>query len=251
MSPSDLSRALPHRILNISLVGLLLAGASCGGGGSKADSGPPAGDGGGVDRNLTDRGPGGGDTSVGGTPAMQCLALTAVICDRLAECEMATPADVASCNKLLAVQFGCDRATADFGACINDTKALTCAQLFTANGIAPPMSCDTPLNIPLSDAQMKCVTLVNTICQRSNECQGGTATPAQLAMCAEELIFGMDGIPCPIVVGVGPKFDMCIAEIKMLMCRNPDAGVPDAGAADAAPPPSMTPSCNMVLLTPQ
>ncbi|HET6280916.1 MAG TPA: hypothetical protein VFH73_08120 [Polyangia bacterium] len=257
MFPSKRFGAPSHRILSLPLIGLLLAGASCGGGSSaKPDGSTPGND----TAAMGDRGGGGGSSGgdvgpIGNTPVEQCKGLVAVICSRFGECQMKTPADVADCNVVLNVQFGCDRATsAEFPTCLTDTRALSCASLFTANGIQTPASCDTPLNIPLSDAQTKCVALVNALCQRSNECQGGTATPQQLADCADQLIFGAMGIPCPIVVSVSAKYDMCLAEIKVAMCTvRPDGGAADASmpadAGDAAMMSSI-PSCTGVIMTP-
>ena len=259
MSPSLRLGASSLYILSLPLIGFLLASPSCGSSSSaKPDGSPPAGSDGGVDKGgvVSDVGPGGGSDvgPIGNTPPEQCRGLVAIICARLGECKMATAAEQADCNVVLNVQLGCDRATSTaFPACLTDTRALSCASLFTANGITTPASCDAPLMIPLSDAQTKCVNLVKALCQRSNECQGGTATQADLDACVQEAIFGMDGIPCPIVVSVGPKYDMCLAEIKVAMCRNPDGGAADAGM----PPPmgdggmmTSLPSCTGVIMTP-
>lgn len=253
MFPSKHLGAPSHRILTLPLLGLLLASASCGGGSSaKPDGSTPGND----TAAMGDRGGGGssgGDVGpIGSTPPEQCKGLVAVICSRLLACDAtATPQDQTDCSALLNVEFGCDRATsADFPTCLADTRALSCASLFTANGVQLPASCNTPLDIPLSDAQTKCIGLVKAICDRSNTCQGGTATAQQLADCSDQLIFGMNGIPCPRVTAVGAKYDMCLAEIKMIMCVAPtDGGAPDAGMAMPDGGPSMIPSCMNLLTT--
>lgn len=249
MFPSE--RFGAHRIFSLSLLGLVLAGASCGGGGNKADAGPPSGTDGAIDRGGTGGIGGGGGADVGpigSTPAAQCTGLVSIVCSRLVACDPAvTPMQQANCNKVLNTQIGCDRATSEaFPACIADTQALSCASLFTETGLDLPGSCTAPLNIPLSTAQTKCIDLVAADCTRAFQCGGVAApTPAQLNACIEDTIFADDGVPCLVATGVGPKYDGCLAELKAAPCAPApvDGGAPDAGTGnpDAANP---VPSCS-------
>jgi hypothetical protein len=262
MSPSTVARLAQHS-LTISTLALILVGAACGssGGGSKTDGGGGgAGGGGGSDAGGgSDLGLPGSDAPIGATPAEQCNALVTTLCTRGGECLNTTPAQQSNCQTLLNVQFGCERATLPFTACVQDTRALSCSALFPMGSASPPASCDMPLEaIPVSQAQMQCVALVRALCTRSAECQNIMATPAQIDGCVEEAIFGMDGIPCPFVTGVSATYDMCVAQVRADPCITPpDGGAPDGGTPDGGAPADAgmpnggrLPACNRVLITP-
>lgn len=242
-----------------SLVFVVVAGASCGGGGAGPDGGFPgtagtkassAGTAGttgsqgtaGVTGTAGATGTAGTRASTGaagttvapaGSPVALCRELVTTLCTRLNQCEGldASAQDTADCVTLENVEFGCDLATsAGFPTCLNDVKVLSCAALFTAQGLAAPASCDEPLNtIPLSVAQMKCAALGHTICQKFFMCDGVTPTAADLAACDQEAFFE---IQCNYAVDVGPTYDQCLTDFPKSTCPPPpDAGTDAGGGA--------------------
>jgi hypothetical protein len=219
----------------VAVFGLVLASASCGGGNASPDGG------GGT-------GAGGGGAPATGTPVQMCNQLVHSICTRDVSCNAAdgSAGALADCELLENVLFGCDRATStNFGDCLNDTKTVSCAGLFTPNGLFTPASCDDPLNIPLSDAQMKCVALVRTLCTRALQCDGQVnPAPVDVQDCEASIFFDPAGIPCPYATGVSATYDQCVTELAAAPCPAPDGGTADGGGGGPIA------SCQAVIMTP-
>src|SRR5258706_11145987 len=167
------------------VLALALAGAAggCGGGGGAVD----------------------GAAGSTGTPVAMCMQLVTTLCTRLDnECKLAD-GGVSDCEKFQNVAFGCDRATSTgFADCLKDVKALSCGGLFPASGLVLPGTCNEPINIPPSDAQTKCASLVELVCDPTDVCNHVTPvqTP-QLTACLQD---GVDQIGCQFAVGVGPTY---------------------------------------------
>jgi hypothetical protein len=146
------------------------------------------------------------------------------------------------------IEFGCDRAmSAGFAGCITDVNSLSCASLFTANGLATPASCDEPLNsIPLSDAQMKCIALAQVICQQGAACAAITMpSAAELAQCAQDVAIQ---IQCGFAVGVSATYDQCLADLPNAPCSSVDGSAMDGGTDGGSAP--AVPSCKGVIKGP-
>jgi hypothetical protein len=180
------------------LIALASAAASCSGGGAKPDGSSTGAAGGGA----------AGTSGGGGNAVTLCKELVSTLCNRSNTCGMlnATPQEIADCITLENVEFGCDRAASTgFPTCLSDVKLLSCAALFTPQGLSPPASCDEPLNtIPLSVAQMKCAALGHVICQKIFMCDGVTPTANDLAACDAEAFFAIE---CQYAVDVGATYD--------------------------------------------
>jgi hypothetical protein len=220
-----------------SLIGVFLAGASCGGGAAQPDSG-----------STGSAGTGGAGTSGGGTtPVAQCNQLVSTLCTRLNTCNMldGSAQDQSDCNTLENVEFGCDRATsANFPTCLSDVKLLSCAALFPPMvGLVAPASCDEPLNtIPLSTAQMKCADLAAVICDKIAMCDGIMPTQADLLQCQQDVY---SQIGCGFAVDVGPMYAQCLQDFPNSSCATADGGA----AADGGMMGSV-PSCTGVIKGP-
>jgi hypothetical protein len=213
-------------------IGFLLTMTACGGGSSAKPGGSGGSNGstGGVSGAV-----GGGGGSFSGTPVQQCNQLAKVICTRNAQC--ASAAASTTCEPVLNLEFGCDRAAGtDFSNCLGDTQLVSCSSLFPGGGLALPAACNDPLNaIPLSDAQNKCYTLVDELCARILQCAGQPATVANVQTCEDSLTSDVQtGLPCPLAVSSGVGYATCLAGLPTLAC--PSSGAD--GGADAAVVPA-------------
>jgi hypothetical protein len=206
-----------------------LIAASCGGGSATSDAAGTAGTGG---------------AAVPGTPVAQCKEVVATLCNRDNTCngQNATAQDLMDCQTLNGIAFGCDRATAPFADCLNDTKIVSCASLFPASGSGLPPSCNDPIDaIPLSTAQMKCGDLAEVVCERSAGCQGVTPTPPQLQACQLD---AFQQLNCLYAIDVSQSFDQCLKDLPAYPCPPADGGTADGGS-DAG-----VPSCDDPLVFP-
>ena len=141
---------------------------------------------------------------------------------------------MAVCNTLLQVAFNCAGVTAtntsNIGVCISDLGGESCASLFDSTGaFNEPGSCMTAFeNVPLSNAQDKCVTLVEEVCDPADACLGQqVANTADVAACVTEGVSTDQGLGCQFATGVSSTIDQCISDL----CVPPDGGTPDGGAA--------------------
>jgi hypothetical protein len=191
------------------MLAMVLAGASCGGGGSAQNDGSA--------------------NTVPGTPVAQCKEVVSTVCKRDRSCGNAPDAsadDEAACNAGLDVAFGCDRATTGFGDCLTDVKTVSCASL--AQSL--PGSCLDPINaIPLSTAQQKCDDLGGVVCQWLAACQRVTPTPNQLATCQAAFFSDFD---CLFAIDVSAGYNQCLTDVPNTACAaGADGGVtgPDGG----------------------
>jgi hypothetical protein len=183
---------------------------------------------------------GGGITGTGGatdnSPAGLCKQLITTLCMRSNDCNVgdAGTVDVAQCSMLQDIAFGCDRATSTmFPPCLSDVKALSCAGLFSpANGLVLPGSCDVPLNIPPSDAQTKCATIVDVICDPAEVCNNVAPTQTQAFMTCES--DGIQQIGCAFTVSVGASYNQCLNDLCATADGGTDGGTPDGGASAPA-----------------
>jgi hypothetical protein len=188
---------------------------------------------------------GGGTTGTGGatdnSPVGLCKQLITTLCTRSNDCNVgdAGTVDVAQCSMLQNIAFGCDRATI-FPSCLSDVKALSCTGLFSpANGLVLPGSCDAPLNIPPSDAQTKCTTIVDVICDPTEVCNNIAPTQTQAFMTCES--DGIQQIGCAFVVSVGATYNQCLNDLCATADGGTGGGTPDGGASAPA-------SCNGVFM---
>jgi hypothetical protein len=232
--------SIARRVRGVALVASLVGSAACGGGsgaafkdGSPADVGRP---------NDTMA------TEDGGTPVQLCQELVTTLCSRFSSCTGADgSADAEShCRMLENIDFGCDRATsAGFPPCLSDVKNLSCASLFTANGLSTPSSCNEPLSsIPLSDAQMKCLALVGVVCQKGAACSGiSIPTATDLMQCEQDVA---TQIQCGYAVGVSSTYQQCLTDFPNAPCGSSDGGATDGGSVDGGTMP-LVPSCMGVI----
>jgi hypothetical protein len=204
------------------VLALAFAGVACGGGSGTAADGAAGSTGTGGSTGTAG--------TTGGTPVAMCMQLVNSLCTRLdTECKL-SDGGVSDCEKFQNVAFGCDRATsAGFAACLNDVKSLSCTGLFSpTSGLVLPGSCDDPLNIPPSDAQTKCVNLVEVVCDPTDVC--ANVTPVQTADLTTCLQDGVDQIGCQFAVGVGATYAQCLTDL----CASADAGAPDGSTGPAS-----------------
>jgi hypothetical protein len=185
-------------------------------------------------------------TDVGNSPVQLCQQVVSVLCRRSNECNSAdaSATDEATCNTLENIDFGCDRAvSAGFAVCLSDVKALSCASLFTAMGLAPPSSCNEPFNsTPLSDAQMKCLALADAICHNAAMCAGVSApTAMQLSQCQQDV---STQIQCAFAVDVSATYGQCLTDVANAPCASADGGAADGGTM------SVSPACHGVIKGP-
>jgi len=245
-SSTPFRRISPHGAAAVLIV--VFACAACGGGSGNGSSGG-AGSGAAGSSTAGTGGAGSGTAGIGGatdnTPVGLCKQLITTLCMRSNECKAsdAGVVDVAQCSTLQDVAFGCDRATSTaFASCLSDVKNLSCADLFSAtNGLALPGSCDVPTNIAPSDAQTKCATLVEVICDPTDLCSNVVPTQTQSLMTCEA--DGIQQIGCDFAVSVSATYNQCLSAL----CSTPDAGT-DGAASDAGP--SVPASCNGVISGP-
>jgi hypothetical protein len=221
----------------VTVCGLLLASA-CGGGSAVPDSGGTG----------TGGTTGAGGATATGTPVQMCNQLVTLLCKRDVSCNGgdASAGAQTDCETATNVLFGCDRATStNFNDCMNDAKNLSCTGLFTSNGLSTPASCDAPLNIPLSDAQMKCVALVRALCTRGLQCDTPGTTPVaqDILDCESSIFVDPAGIPCPYATGVSATYAQCVTDLQAAPCPAVDGGT-DAGGSGPIP------SCQAVIKTP-
>lgn len=247
-----------HGVAGLLAVMLVSVGCGGGSGGSTGTAGGSGHAGGAGTTGSAGKAGGGttgsaGTTGAGGaadnTPVGLCKQLVSTLCTRSNTCNAGGdggPIDVSQCITLENVEFGCDRATSTaFPPCLSDVEGLSCAGLFTANGLQLPGSCNDPLDaIPLSDAQMKCLQLTEVICQKIAACQGVTSPTADdLMNCEQDLASSSDGIGCDFAVSVSATYAQCLTDVPNAMCVNDDAG-------DDASIPGDVPSCDSVIIGP-
>ena len=216
-----------------AVLAVVLASSACGGGSSSSGAGGSgvtgsAGNKGGAAGNAGSAGAGGVPT---GTPVALCNQVISTICMRLKSCNALqdpTKFVEADCERAENVEFGCDRATSTaFPDCVSDVQTVSCASLFTANGLALPGACDAPLNmIPLSAAQQKCADLAQADCTRFFQCSNETPTADVLQTCQID-DYGNAG--CGFATDVGPSYQQCLTELAAVPCL-PDGGGPDPDA---------------------
>jgi hypothetical protein len=167
------------------------------------------------------------------TPVGQCEQFVSTFCRRLIECEPSDGGpDMTTCNTLFLTAFNCSAATAtnttSIPVCISDVAGESCTTLFdaTSGGFNEPGSCSTALdNIPLSDAQNKCVSLVEEACDPTDVCLGQPlANTTDVGDCVTQ---GVSDLLCQFVTGESATFNQCLSDL----CVPPDGGTPDGGAA--------------------
>lgn len=190
---------------------------------------------------------GGGAAGSGGatdnSPVGLCKQLVTALCMRSNDCNVgdAGTVDVPQCSMLQDIAFGCDRATSPmFLPCLSDVKALSCTGLFSpTNGLVLPGSCDAPLNIPPSDAQTKCATVVDVICDPTEVCNSVAPTQTQAFMTCES--DGIQQVGCAFVVSVGATYNQCLNDL----CATADGGASSGSADGGASAPA---SCKGVFM---
>lgn len=249
--------AMNRVAVNVLGAGLVLALAGCGGGGSSSAKGtggsPLPGGTGGISGGGS--GGAGGTVVAGGTPAAMCKQFSNVLCTREGQCS-GTPlsaADQSSCEGGWNTQFNCDGATTNsFSTCLQDTQALSCASLFQGSTVTFPVACENEIgNIPYSDAQTKCSSLVAALCLRTLQCAGGTPAQSDIDNCVQTVTSDpTNGIPCLLAISVGATYTQCLASLPTMACPNPDggtAGGADGGASDAGAMATMPSACSGVI----
>jgi hypothetical protein len=214
-------------------------GSGTGGAGASGHAGSGTAGTGGAAGSSTSGSGGGTDNS----PAGLCKQLITTLCMRSNDCNVgdAGTVDVSQCSTLQDVAFGCDRATSTaFPSCLSDVKALSCTGLFSpTNGLVLPGSCDLPLNIPPSDAQTKCATLVDVICDPTEVCNNVAPTQTQAFMTCES--DGIQQIGCAFAVSVSATYNQCLNDLCATADGGTGAATPDGGATAPA-------SCNGVFM---
>jgi hypothetical protein len=245
---------------------LIFAGGACGGGsGGSGTAGHAGGASGTVGSagatgtagalgtagaGTTDAGTAGATGAAGAaasTPVGQCNQFVSTFCTRLNSCAPSDGGpDTAACNTLFQVAFNCSSATAtnssNIGVCISDVGGESCASLFdsTTGAFNEPESCTMALGqIPISDAQSKCIDLVDVLCDPVDICNNVTPADAtDFQSCEAD---GVQQLGCLFVTGEATTYPTCINDL----CNTAaDAGAdPDGGVAVPA-------SCNNVLTFP-
>ncbi|HEX4405086.1 MAG TPA: hypothetical protein VH560_09680 [Polyangia bacterium] len=259
-----------HVVVSSSLAltfAYVLAGGACGGGGSGGSAGHAGGTAGalgtaGAQATAGAQGTAGAGTAgtlgtagaqatagaqgtagaaAANTPEGQCDQFVTTFCKRLNECEPSDGGTDSSCEALFQVGFRCAGATSTaFPTCISDVAGLSCAGLFDpTNGFQAPASCTTPLDIPITDAQNKCLDLVDVLCDPTEICNNVTPTDVtDFESCEDE---GVQDLGCLFVTGESTTYPTCIRD---LCSTSADAGTdPDAGVTTPL-------SCNNVLTFP-
>jgi hypothetical protein len=240
---------------------LIFAGGACGGGSGGSGTGGHAGGAAGAAGALgtagtlgtagalgtADGGTAGATGTAGAaaanTPAGQCEQFVSTFCTRLDECEPSDGGpDTAVCNALFQVAFNCSAATttntSNIGLCISDVAGESCASLFdsTTNTFNEPGSCMTALqNIPPSDAQNKCLDLVDVLCDPVDICNNvAPADATDFQACEAD---GVQELGCLFVTGETTTYPTCITDL----CTT----AADAGAnANADGGVTLPASCN-------
>jgi hypothetical protein len=241
---------------------LIFAGGACGGGGGSSGTAGHAGGASGTAGTAGGFGTAGtlgtagagtaGATGTAGaaaanTPVGQCQQFVSTFCTRLNSCEPTDGGpDTATCNELFQVAFNCAAATAtntsNIGVCISDVGGESCTTLFDSatSAFNEPGSCMTALgSIPSSDAQNKCVDLVDVLCDPVEICANVTPADAtDFQACEDD---GVQQLGCVFVTGEATTYPTCIND---LCATAADAGAdPDGGATIPA-------TCNNVLTFP-
>jgi hypothetical protein len=243
-----------RRFRSAAVLAVVLACAACGGGSSgtgKAGSTGSTGNAGSTGAGGSTGGSGvagtagqtgstgaGGTVAPSGTPVALCKQLISTICMRLKSCNaLSNPSTFveADCERFENVEFGCDRATSTaFPNCVSDAQLVSCASLFTANGLSLPGSCSDPVNtIPLSTAQSKCADLAAADCTRLFQCANVTPTADDLQNC-QIVDYGNAG--CGFAVDVGASYNQCLMDLGTAPCpvdggTQPDGGLPSCDNA--------------------
>jgi hypothetical protein len=226
-------------------IALILGGGACGGGGGGSGTAGNAGGAsgtagaGGAAGAVSTAGASGtaGATGTAGaaanTPVGQCDQVVSTFCQRLNECEPSDGGpDTATCTTLFEVAFNCPAVTAtnttNIPGCITDVGGETCSSLFDSStgNFNEPGSCMTAFeNVPLTDAQNKCVALVEEACDPTDVCAGqNPGTTSDITDCESQ---GISDLLCQFVTGESSTFDQCLQDL----CVPPDGGTPDGGAA--------------------
>jgi hypothetical protein len=244
---------------------LIFAGGACGGGSSGSGTGGHAGGASGTAGAVGSAGAFGAAGALGtadggtagatgtagaaaaGTPVAQCNQFVSTFCTRLNSCAPSDGGpDTATCNELFQGAFNCSAATttntSNIGLCISDVGGESCATLFdsTTGAFNEPGSCQMALeNIPLSDAQNKCVDLVDVLCDPVDICNNvAPADATDFQSCEAD---GVQQLGCLFVTGESTTYPTCISD---LCTTAADAGTdPDGGATIPA-------TCNNVLTFP-
>jgi hypothetical protein len=97
-------------------------------------------------------------------------------------------------------------------ACSSDAEAERCADEFenaTCDGTFPA-GCDLTEIVDPAPAVAKCNTFVETVCNRSEECE-----PGSKADCVADVDASLD---CASALGAKPAYDQCIMEIAVIEC---------------------------------
>jgi hypothetical protein len=206
-----MQRSKPTRELTTAILVVIAAvafGVTCGGGDGP---GPGA---------VADAGGG----APGAGPAVaKCGELVAAICTRLVECDgdpdrSRDEAKRRDCEAALRLSAGCDRAvmvSASFDRCVADLRAGTCATIAPGGRLAAPASCTGVLLIAPTDAQSKCLTLLETLCGRIVSCEMPPDPAAQRRACVTAL---MRSSPCSSAESIGPTYPQCIAKLESSTC---------------------------------
>jgi hypothetical protein len=231
------------------LLAVILAGIGCGGG-SNGSTGAAGGSGdtGGMAGNSA-AGTTGAGGAIANTPVGQCTELVSTLCDRFNQCEPpdgGLDAATTACNNDYNVAVGCARATSTaFAGCINDVNKLSCSELGLGPdaGFQEPLSCNTPLNISPSDAQNKCSSIAELLCDPTDACNGTPfpTTDANFIACANQAYFD---IGCAFAVSESATYTQCLNDLCTQAGGTADGGTPDGGQA------SLPASCNNVIVGP-
>ena len=118
--------------------------------------------------------------------------------------------------------------------CITDVGGETCVGAWSTRRRAPSTNLGQSARprsaaIPLSDAQDKCVTVVEEVCDPVDALAWGSSSlnTTDVSDCLTEGLSTDQGLGCEFVTGVSSTIDQCISDL----CVPPDGGTSDGGAA--------------------